>query len=119
MYTETLTLRRQGQVTGTDRYGNPIYGPPVEHQVPAWYEPTESTEGVAAQDQRVSGYWVNLPPTYRAPDDSVVATREAVTAADAVVIDGNEYDVFGDVGVTPRGFVLDTQVRFRVERVTG
>ena len=119
MYSETLTLRQRGPVTGTDRYGNAIYGAPVDHQVPTWYDPTESFEGVAAQDQRVSGYWVNLPAWFVTPVGDPVETRTAVTAADVVIIEGVEYGVLGDVGLTPRGFVLDAQVRFRVERVTG
>lgn len=107
LFTETVTLRSRGEVTGRDDYGNDIFGPPVESQWSAWTEPRTSGEDTNAREQYVSGFWVYLP--LDAP----------LSGADAVVIDGDEYEVVGEPGRQPGGFTLDGFQLAAVERVSG
>ena len=106
---QTLTLRFRGQtIEGEyDDYGNPVVGPPRDEEWPAWYEPRTSGEDTSAKDQQVFGYWVNLP--LEAP----------LSAADAVVIEGIEYQVDGEPGRQPGGFIVPGFIKAAVEKVTG
>lgn len=105
---QTVTLRFAGSPTGDfDDYGNAVVGPPHDEEWPAWYEPRSSGEDTVARDQQVWGYWVNLPLT--AP----------LSGADAVVIEGVEYQVVGEPGRQPGGFIVPGFIKAAVERVTG
>lgn len=106
--TETVILRFAGSPTGEyDDYGNETTGPPRDESWPAWYEPRSSGEDTAARDQQIYGYWVNLP--LNAP----------LSSADAVVIEGVEYQVVGEPGRQPGGFIVPGFIKAAVERVTG
>lgn len=108
LMTETLTIRTKGAPTGGyDDYGNPVYGAPVDVASACWYEPRGSSEDTAAKDQQIDGYWVYLPLT--AP----------LTASDTVVLDGNEYQVVGEPGRQPGGFIVPGFLKAAVERVRG
>lgn len=105
---QTVVLRFKGAPTGAyDDYGNAVVGPPRDESWAAWYEPRSSGEDTAAKDQQVYGYWVNLP--LDAP----------LTAADAVVIGGVEYQVVGEPGRQPGGFIVPGFIKAAVEKVTG
>lgn len=107
LMTESVVLRFQGGPTGTfDRYGNAEYGPDRDETWRAWYEPRESDEGVDGGLQ-VSGYWLYLP--LDAP----------LTASDAVLIAGLEYQVRGEPGKQPGGFLVEGFQKAAVRRVTG
>lgn len=108
LMTETVTLRFAGAPTGAyDDYGNPVKGLPTNEVWRAWYEPRGSSEDTAAREQQVYGYWVYLPLT--APLD----------AADAVLIEGVAYQVVGEPGRQPGGFIVPGFIKAAVERVTG
>jgi hypothetical protein len=108
LMTETVVLRVKGAATGGfDDYGNPTYSAPSDVTSRAWYEPRGSSEDTAAKDQVVDGYWVYLPLS--APLD----------AADAVLIEGVAYQVVGDPGRQPGGFLVPGFLKAAVERVTG
>jgi hypothetical protein len=107
LFTETAYLKRDGAVTGYDAYGNPVTGPPSREPSPAWWEPRTSGEQTAAQEQVTSGYWLYLPPD------------KDLTAYDAVELDGVDYEVVGEPGRQPGGFIVDGYVKAAVEKVTG
>lgn len=109
LFTETATLRFRGEVVGEDDYGNDVYGPPIDEQWPAWWEPRSSGEDSTAREQVTSGYWLYLP--LDAPID----------AADAVVLDdpAAEYAVVGEPGRQPGGFIVEGYTRLALERVSG
>lgn len=107
LFTESVTLRRQGVVTGRDAYGNDVTGPPVESTSPAWYEPRTSGEATDARQQQVSGYWLYLP------------LEASLSGVDVVVVDGVDHEVVGDPGRQPGGFVVDGYQLAALERVTG
>lgn len=108
LFTETVLLRKRGEPTGDyDDLGNPIFGPDVDVSAPAWYEPRTSGENVAARDQQVWGYVVYLQ------------LDAAVASADAVVIAGTEYEVVGEPGRQPGGFIVEGYQTVNVEKATG
>lgn len=108
LMTESVTLRSRGAPTGDyDDYGNPLYGPDVDVVSACWYEPRGSSEDTAAKDQQVYGYWVYLP--LGAPLD----------AAGVVVLEGVEYQVVGEPGRQPGGFIVPGFIKAAVEKVTG
>jgi hypothetical protein len=108
LMTETVLLRFRGAPTGDfDDYGNAVVGPGHDELWPAWYEPRSSGEDVAAKDQQVYGYWVYLP--LAAP----------LSGADVVVVDGVEFQVVGEPGRQPGGFIVPGFIKAAVERVTG
>lgn len=107
LFTLTVTLRKRGEQTGEGQYGEPIYGPPIDTDTPAWWEPRSSDENVAAREQYTSGYWVYTP------------LSADVSGADVVVLDGVEFDVVGEPGRQPGGFIVEGHLKFAVERVTG
>lgn len=109
LMTETVTLRVKGQpIPGEwDDYGNPKIGDPHDDLWPAWYEPRSSGEDTNAKDQQIYGYWVSLP--LEAP----------LTGADAVVIEGVEYQVVGEPGRQPGGFIVPGFQKAAVEKVSG
>lgn len=107
LFSHSVTLRKRGEQTGETKYGEPIYGPPTDTDSPAWWEPRTSSEDVAAREQYVWGYWLYLP------------LSADLSGADVVVIDGLEYDVVGQPGRQPSGFIVDGFLKVAVERTTG
>lgn len=108
MMTHTLVLRFAGKPTGDyDDLGRPIIGPPSDEEWSAWWEPRAGSENLQASEQQIWGFWVYLPED--AP----------LSSADAVVIEGVEYEVVGEPGRQPGGFILDGYISAAVERGTG
>ncbi|NNG20500.1 hypothetical protein HJ590_13175 [Naumannella sp. ID2617S] len=107
LFTETVKLRTLGKAIGEDRYGKVQREPDTDVSCPAWWEPRSSTENVAAKDQIVSGYWLYLPPTAQAHFDQVILP------------DGKTYEVVGEAGFQPGGFVVEGYYTMAIERVTG
>lgn len=108
LMTETVVLRFAGEPTGEyDDYGAPITGEPTDAPWPAWYEPRGSSEDTAAKDQQIDGYWVELP--LDAP----------LEGADSVLIEGKVYQVVGEPGRQPGGFIVPGFIKAAVERVRG
>lgn len=119
LYLHRVVLRTRGAVTGKDRYGTPTYSAPQDLEVPAWYEFAASGEDVNAQDQRISGYWVTMPERFTDDQGAMHEVLGAVTAADAIMLEGAEYQVVGEPGHQPGGVTLSGYVKCKVERVTG
>lgn len=107
LFTEQVTLRTAGGIIGEDDYGDPIYGPPQQASVAAWWEPRGSSEDTAAAEQYVSGYWLYCP------------LGTDLAGADVVILMGEEYQVIGQPGVQPGGYVIEGFIKAAVERVTG
>lgn len=107
LFSHSVTLRKRGEKIGEDRYGVPEYGPPTDTVSDAWWEPRTSSEDTAAREQYTWGYWVYLPE------------GTDLDGADLVVIDGVEYEVVGQPGRQPGGFIVDGFVKVAVERTTG
>lgn len=120
LMTEPVGLKVKGAAIPGEYndYGNPVYGPGSTEVVYGWYEPRTSGEDVSAKDQQVDGYWVNLP--LDAP----------LTGADAVVlfgtvdgegqlVGGEDYQVVGEPGRQPGGFIVPGFIKAAVEKVTG
>lgn len=101
LMTETVTLRFRGAPTGAvDRYGNAVIGPPRDESWAAWYEPRSSP------NEEVHGFWLYLPLTANLSD------------ADDVIIAGATYEVMGEPGRHPGGFLVDGFIKAAVEKVT-
>jgi hypothetical protein len=108
LFSQTAVLRYAGGPTGDyDDYGNPTVGERHEVPTPAWWEPRTSGEQTVAQQQVTSGYWLYLPE------------HTDLTAVDAVILMGEEYEVDGEPGRQPGGFVIEGYVKTAVKRVTG
>lgn len=109
LFTETVVLNLPGEPTEEyDDLGNKIVSPPRSEAWRAWYEiGTSSTESVDAREQQVWGYTVFLP--LDAPLD----------AASSVTIEGVDYEVIGEPGRQPGGFIVEGYIRAAVQRVTG
>lgn len=108
LFTQEVTLQMPGGPTGEyDELGNPRVNPPTTEAWPAWYEIASTTESTDAREQVVWGYTLYLP--LEAPLDS----------ASAVTIEGTDYEVIGEPGRQPGGFIVDGYIRAAVQRVTG
>lgn len=107
LFTLTAVLRVRGEKIDETRYGEPVFGPSTDTPSPAWWEPRTSSENVSAREQYVSGYWVYLP------------LGADVGGADVIVLDDVEYDVVGEPGRQPGGFIVEGHLKFAVERTTG
>lgn len=110
LFTETCTIRNPGEELPDefDDYGNAKVGPEQTHpDQPCWYEPRGSGEDTVAKDQQIDGYWVGFP------------LGTPITAASVVVLDGNDYDVVGEPGKQPSGFIVPGFIKAAVERVRG
>ena len=107
LMTETVYLRTRAEGTDFDDYGNPIPGEPTDAECAAWYEPMSSREAADRQQQQTYGYVVFLP------------LAADLDGADAVVIEGEEYEVIGEPQRQPSGFIVDGYQRATVQRVTG
>ena|SRR5690625_2986653 len=108
LFTETVTLNLPGEATGGyDDLGNPVVGEPRSEDWPAWYEIGTSSESTDAREQQVWGYTLFLP--LDAPLD----------AASSVTIAGVDYEVIGEPGRQPGGFIVDGYIRAAVQKVSG
>lgn len=136
LFTEVIEIKYAGGPSGAlDDFGNPIMEPPTSMLWPAWHQPRESSEALEAREQQVWGKWVYLPRAQNDLESALQATGLAtpltaaaeasnrvvrpLTAADAVVIDAVTYEVDGEPGATPSGFIVPGYVKAAVERVTG
>lgn len=119
LMTEPVGLRlKGGPIPGEyDDYGNPIYGPGATELVYGWYEPRSSGEDVAAKDQQIYGYWVSLP--LDAPLTGADAVILFGSVVDGALVGGEEYQVVGEPGRQPGGFIVPGFIKAAVERVTG
>lgn len=119
LMTEPVGLRLKGEpVPGEyDDYGNPVHGPGSTEVVYGWYEPRSSGEETAAKDQQVYGYWVNLP--LEAPLSGADAVVLFGSVVDGQLVGGEEYQVVGEPGRQPGGFIVPGFIKAAVERVTG
>lgn len=108
LFTETVVLNLPGEATGEyDDLGNPVVEPPRSEVWPAWYEVGSSTEATDAREQQVWGYTLYLP--LDAP----------LVAASSVTIAGVGYEVIGEPGRQPGGFIVEGYIRAAVQKVTG
>ncbi|MGP5219427.1 hypothetical protein [Arthrobacter rhombi] len=109
LMTETCILRYRGKPIPDeyDDYGNPVIGPSRDETWPCWYEPRGSTEDTAAKDQQIHGYWVYLPLSI------------PLAGVDVVILEGDAYQVIGEPGRQPGGFIVSGFVKAAIERVTG
>ena len=109
LFSASVVLRKRGAKTGEDEYGRPIYGPHTETVSRAWFEPGTHVEDVRAREQYISGYTVYLPLT------------ADLAGADEVELAGvpGVFQVVGEVGIQPSGFVVEGYQVAHVERVTG
>ena len=109
LFTETCTLRNQGaELPGEfDDYGNAKRAPATDAEEPCWYEPRGSSEDTSAKDQQVDGYWLYL--RLEAP----------ITADTTVALAGAEYQVVGEPGRQPGGFIVPGFTKAALERTRG
>lgn len=119
LMTEPVGLKVKGQPIPDeyDDYGNPVLSEGTTEVVYGWYEPRTSGEDVSAKDQQIDGYWVNLPL------DAPLSGADAVVLFGAVVNDelvgGEDYQVVGEPGRQPGGFIVPGFIKAAVEKVTG
>jgi hypothetical protein len=120
LMTEPVGLKLRGEPVPDqfDDYGDPVRGPATVSVVYGWYEPRTSGEDTAAKDQQVFGYWVNLPL------DAPLAGADAVVlfgmvGDDGQLVGGEDYQVVGQPGRQPGGFLVKGFIKAAVERVTG
>lgn len=107
LFTETVVIRGR-TVTGEDDYGNDVYGW-VERTAAAWWEPRTSGEQTDAREQVTSGYWLYL-------DEGTALNASAQVKLGGV---GDWYEVDGEPGRQPGGFVVDGYVRVALKEVAG
>ena len=107
LFTETVTLMSRESV-GQDDLGNDVHEW-VQADSPAWVEMRQGTENTDARESSTSNSWVYLP----------LETLLPVEAVGMVVWNGREWDIDGDPGVQPGGFVLDGYQQVAIKRVTG
>lgn len=111
LFSQTATFISRGEATGEDDMGEPIYAPEVGVDVPAWYEIADSTEDVSAAEQVVTGYTLYVPNWL----------KSEFGAADKVLLDFDptEYEVVGDIGYVPDGFITEGYCLAKIEKVKG
>ena len=117
LFTEPVGLRLRGDEIPDvfDDYGNATHGPGSTQVVFGWVEPRGSAE---TGDQQIYGYWVNLP--YDAPLDAADAVvLFGAIGAGGELVGGQEYQVVGEPGRQPGGFLVEGFIKAAVERVTG
>ena len=120
LMTEPIGLKLRGEpLPGQfDDYGNPVHGEGSVSVVYGWYEPRTSGEDTSAKDQQVSGYWLHLAL------DAPLSGADAVVlfgtvGDDGQLVGGEEYQVVGEPGRQPAGFLVPGFIKAAVERVTG
>lgn len=107
LFTETVTLMSRQKV-GTDDLNNDLFEW-VQEDSPAWVELRQGTENTDARESSTANSWVYLPL-------EVVLPLRAVSK---VVWDGREWDVDGEPGLQPGGFVVEGYQQLSIKRVTG
>lgn len=105
LFTETVTLRTRTK-TGKDALGNAIYEW-AEVDSPAWVETRQGTETTDARESSTANSWVFLPDG--APVKAVSQVRWR----------GELWDVDGEPGIQPGGFVVEGYVQIAIKRVSG
>lgn len=105
LFTETVGLRSRQKV-GQDELNNDRYDW-VEVSSPAWVELRQGTENTDARESSTSNSWVYLP--LDAPVEAVSQVRW----------NGKLWDVSGDPGVQPGGYVVDGYQKIAITKVIG
>lgn len=107
LFTETVGLRSR-QKTGTDDLNNDVYEW-VEKPCPAWVELRQGVENTDARESSTANSWVFLP----------LETPLPVSAVSEVRWLGDVWQVSGDPGVQPGGFVVDGYRQLAITKATG
>ena len=111
LMSHAATWHLQGEVTGEDRYGEPVYGPPRDVSTPAWWESLTAEENALRGDVQTVRYRLYVP---------IDAPAEG---ADAVTLhsDGRaeRCELASSLERQPGGFVVDGYATVVVERVSG
>ena len=107
LFSEVVTLMSR-QVVGRDDLGNDTHEW-VQADSPAWVEARQSTENTDAREQSTANSWVYLP----------LETLLPVAAVGLVVWRGLEWEVDGEPGLQPGGFVVDGYQQVAIKRVNG
>ena len=117
LFTEAVGLKLRGEAVPDeyDDYGNAVYGPGTVQVVYGWVEPRGSGE---TGDQQIYGYWVNLPLDAPLDAADAVVLFGSVDAGGSLV-GGQDYEVVGEPGRQPGGFLVEGFIKAAVERVTG
>lgn len=119
--TEPVGLRSRGAaVEGEfDDYGNQVYGPGSVSVHYGWYEPRSSGEDTSAKDQQIDGYWVALPLDAPLSSADAVVLFGVVDETTGSLVGGEDYQVVGQPGRQPGGFIVPGFIKAAVEKVTG
>lgn len=112
LFTEMATIRDR-TVTGQDAYGNDVYGN-ADREVPAWWEPRTSGEQTDARNQVTAGYWIFFDE-----GTELAATAQVHLGPDPGAASVPWYEVDGDPGEQPGGFIVDGYVAVALTRVSG
>jgi hypothetical protein len=107
LFTETVVLvGRSESPTGRDDYGNDIYGE-VRVTSPAWLEQRNGSESTDARESSTANSWLFLP------------RGVSLAAVDRVEWDGRTWQLDGEPGVQPGGFVAAGYQLVSIKRATG
>ena len=107
LFTEVVGLRSRQKV-GTDELNNDTYDW-VEEPSPAWLELRQGTENTDARESSTSNQWLYLPLETPVPVEAVSQVRWR----------GQLWDVSGDPGMQPGGFVVEGYQQLALTKVTG
>jgi hypothetical protein len=120
LMTEPVGLRLRGApVEGEfDDYGNQVYGSDTVSVHYGWYEPRSSGEDTSAREQQIYGYWVTLPLDVPLSGADAVVLFGTVDE-DGQLVGGEDYQVVGQPGRQPAGFLVPGFIKAAVEKVTG
>lgn len=105
LFSETVELLTR-QVSGRDDYGNDTYEW-VAETWPAWLEQRNGSEQQGATEQSVANMWLYLP--LDAPASAVQRIR----------YDGRTWEIDGEPGRQPGGFVVEGYQVVALRKVTG
>lgn len=121
LMTEPVGLKSRGApIEGQfDDYGNQVYGPDTVSVHYGWYEPRSSGEDTSAKDQQVYGYWVVLPLDAPLSGTGTVVLFGVVDTTTGALVGGEDYQVVGEPGRQPAGFLVPGFIKAAVEKVTG
>lgn len=107
LFTETVTIvARSDEPTGQDDYGNDVYGE-VETTSPAWLQQVNGTESTDAREQSVANMLLFLP------------LGPSLEAVDRIEWAGKRWEVYGEPGRQPGGFIVDGYQVVAIRKVTG
>lgn len=105
LFTETVALENR-QVVGRDDYGNDVYEW-VETASPAWLQQSNGQESTDAREQSVANMLLFLP------------LGAEISATSRVRWGGARWEVFGDPGRQPGGFIVAGYQVVAIKKVTG